>query len=115
LGRILRVIEAKPTAGWAIRRGQLVHGVSDPIEYLRALREYSMKNRAELISCPTFVCNADGDDISTSAPRLFEALRSEKEFVRFKAADGAGDHCEAAARTLYHVVSFAWLDKVLNL
>jgi pimeloyl-ACP methyl ester carboxylesterase len=114
LRRILRVLEAKPTAGWALRRGQLVHGVSDPIEYLRALRDYSMKGRAELISCPTFVCNADGDDISTSAPRLFDALVSEKEFVRFKAVDGAGDHCEAAARTLYHAISFAWLDEVLD-
>jgi acetyl esterase/lipase len=91
-----------------------VHGVSDPVEYLRSLRDYSMKDRAELILCPTFVCNAEGDDISTSAPRLFDALRAEKEFVQFKAVDGAGDHCEAAARTLYHAVSFGWLDRVFN-
>ena len=114
LRRVLQVLESKPTAGWALRRGQLVHGVSDPVEYLRSLRDYSMKDRAELILCPTFVCNAEGDDISTSAPRLFDALRAEKEFVQFKAVDGAGDHCEAAARTLYHAVSFGWLDRVFN-
>jgi hypothetical protein len=40
LRRILQALEAKPTAGWALRRGQLVHGVDDPVEYLLALREY---------------------------------------------------------------------------
>ena len=105
---------AKPTAGWALRRGQLVHGVGSPIDYLLALREYSLNGRAEKIACPTFVCNAEGDDISASAPRLFDALTSEKEYILFKAVDGAGDHCEAGARTLYHAKSFGWLDRVLQ-
>jgi pimeloyl-ACP methyl ester carboxylesterase len=111
---VLQLLEAKPTAGWALRRGQLVHGVENPIEYLLALRDYTLKGRAELITCPTLVCNAEGDDISTSAPRLFQALTVEKEFIEFKAADGAGDHCEAGARTLFHAWSFDWLDRILQ-
>jgi pimeloyl-ACP methyl ester carboxylesterase len=114
LGRILNAVEAKPTAGWAIRRGQLVHGVDDPLAYLNALREYTLKDRAGAITCPMFVCNAAGDDISTSAPRLVEALTAEKEYVFFTAAEGAGDHCEAGARALYHARSFGWLDGVLH-
>jgi pimeloyl-ACP methyl ester carboxylesterase len=114
LRRILQVLEAKPTAGWALRRGQLVHGVDDPIEYLLALRDYSLKGHAEMITCPAFVCNAEGDDISASAPHLFEVLTAEKEYTLFKAAEGAGDHCEAGARTLYHALSFRWLDRVLR-
>lgn len=104
LRRILGVLERKPTAGWALRRGQLVHGAADPIQYLRALRDYSLKDRAGQITCPVFVCNADGDDISKSAPQLAEALTGAKEFVTFTAAEGAGDHCEAGARTLYHAI-----------
>ena len=111
---ILQTLEARPTAGWALRRGQLVHGADDPVECLLALRDYSLRGRTEMITCPTFVCNAEGDDISTSAPRLFESLTVEKEFVRFRAVDGAGDHCEAVARTLYHATSFGWLDQVLQ-
>jgi pimeloyl-ACP methyl ester carboxylesterase len=114
LRQILRVVAAKPTAGWAIRRGQLVHGVEDPLEYLLALRDYSLKGRAQTISCPTFVCNAEGDEIGASAPRLVEALTAEKQYVRFTAAEGAGDHCEAGARMLYHATSFAWLDRILR-
>jgi pimeloyl-ACP methyl ester carboxylesterase len=114
LRQILRLVASRPTAGWAIRRGQLVHGVDDPLDYLFALRDYSLKGRADSISCPVFVCNAEGDDIGASAPRLVEALRTDKHYVRFTAAEGAGDHCEAGARTLYHARSFGWLDRILG-
>jgi len=114
LGRVLGVLERKPTAGWALRRGQLAHGAASPIQYLNALREYTLVGRAGQIRCPTFVCNAENDDISASAPQLARALTCPKEFVTFTAAQGAGDHCEAGARTLYHARSFGWLDQALH-
>ncbi len=114
LRRVLRMLERKPTAGWALRRGQQVHGVADPVRYLRSLRDYTLRDLAGNITCPTFVCNAEGDDISQSAPQLAQALTCEKEFVTFTAAEGAGDHCEAGARTLYHARSFGWLDRTLR-
>jgi alpha-beta hydrolase superfamily lysophospholipase len=114
LRRTLAVLERKPTAGWALRRGQLAHGATDPLHYLLALRDYTLKDRAGDITCPVFVCNAEGDDISKSAPQLADALTGDKEFVTFTAAEGAGDHCEAGARTLYHARSFGWLHRVLR-
>lgn len=110
LGRLLTMVARRPTAGWALRRGQHVHGVDTPLAYLDALRDYSLAGHAERISCPTWVCNAEGDDIGASAPQLVNALNVEKRFVHFTAAEGAGDHCEAGARTLYHARSFGWLD-----
>jgi hypothetical protein len=114
LGRILARIERKPTAGWALRRGQLVHGVDSPIAYLDELRHYSLAEHAPHIRCPVLVCSADGDDISASAPQLVAALQCEHEHIVFTAADGADDHCEAGARVLYHARSFAWLDARLH-
>jgi hypothetical protein len=73
-----------------------------------------LAGRAGQIRCPTLVCNAEGDDISASAPQLASALNCPKEFITFTAAQGAGDHCEAAARTLYHARSFGWLDQILR-
>jgi pimeloyl-ACP methyl ester carboxylesterase len=114
LRRLLETLERRPTAGWSLRRGQLVHGVSGPMEYLLAMREYSLAGRAGRITCPTFVANAEGDDISASAPRLVAALTCEKEFVTFTAAEGAGDHCEAGARTLFNARALGWLDHVMQ-
>jgi alpha-beta hydrolase superfamily lysophospholipase len=114
LRKILEILAAKPTAGWALRRGQLVHGVNTPIAYLEALRAYSLVDRAQHITCPTFVCHAQGDDIGDSAPQLAAALRCPRQLVTFTAAEGAGDHCEAGARALYHSRSFAWLDPILQ-
>jgi pimeloyl-ACP methyl ester carboxylesterase len=111
---ILTSIMHKPTAGWALRRLQLVHGIEDPIELVNSLRDYTLAGRAERITCPTFVCNAEGDDISASAPDLVAALTCEKEFVTFTADEGAGDHCETAARSLYNARSLDWLDRVLT-
>ena len=73
LARILDVLARKPTAGWALRRGQLVHGAASPIEYLRALAPYTLDGRAQHIACPMFVNNAEDDDIGASAPRLVAA------------------------------------------
>jgi pimeloyl-ACP methyl ester carboxylesterase len=114
LRRVIRTLNAKPTAGWALRRGQLVHGVSDPISYLRLLPDYSLREHAAEISCPTLVCHADADDISASAPQLFAALTCEKTLLTFTTAEGAGDHCEAGARTLFHARAFGWLDEILQ-
>ena len=113
LAGVLRILARKPTAGWAIRRGQLVHGCSKPVDFWLALKDYSLKGRAAAITCPTLVCSAENDDISASAPQLFDELTCQKEFITFTAAEGAGDHCEAGARTLFHARAFGWLDSVL--
>jgi alpha-beta hydrolase superfamily lysophospholipase len=114
VGRLLEHKAAKPTAGWVLRRGMLVHGVQDPLALVDAMRAFTLAGHAEHITCPTWVCSAEGDDIGASAPQLVAALRCEKAYVRFTAAEGAGDHCEQGARTLYHARSFGWLDERLR-
>ena len=114
VARLLRLLARKPTAGWALRRGLLVHGVDDPLDFVDALREFTLAGRAATITCPTWVCDAEGDDISASAPQLIDALTCEKTYVHFTAAEGAGDHCEQGARALYHARSFGWLDDLLH-
>jgi hypothetical protein len=110
---ILGRVAASPTRGWAVRRGMMVHGVDSPADYVRALRDYTLAGHADKISCPTLVCNAEGDDISASAPQLVAALTCPHDFITFTAADGADDHCEVGARQLYHARTFGWLDDVL--
>ena len=55
-----------------------------------------------------------GDDVGVTARKLHDALTCRKAFVKFKAAAGAGDHCEVGARAVFHRRAFDWLDGVLG-
>jgi pimeloyl-ACP methyl ester carboxylesterase len=114
LRRLVARVMAKPTAGWALRRNLLVHGLDDPLAYFRMASDYSLRGLEPLIQCPTFVCSAENDDLSVNAPKLYAALDCPKEYVQFAAADGAGEHCESGARTLFHQRAFDWLDRTLS-
>ena len=114
LDRLVRAVMNKPTAGWAMRRNLMVHGLSDPLEYFRIAPRYSLKGIEHQIGCPTFVCSAEGDDLSADAKKLYDALTCPKQYVRFRSAEGAGQHCEGGARTVFHQRAFDWLDQVLN-
>ena len=111
---MLGALAKKPTAGWALRRGMQVHQVDSPLAYVEAMKPYSLVGRAEQITCPTWVCNAEGDDISASATELVAALTCPHQFVTFTAAEGAAAHCESGARTLFHARMFSWLDPILK-
>jgi pimeloyl-ACP methyl ester carboxylesterase len=113
LDRLLRMVMNKPTAGWAMRRNLMVHGLTDPLDYFRIAPQYSLKGIEGRIKCPTFVCSAEGDDLSTDARKFYDALTCPKRYHQFTAAEGAGQHCESGARTLFHQHAFDWLDHVL--
>jgi len=114
LDRLVRAVMRKPAAGWAMRRNLMVHGLSDPLDYFRIAPQYSLKGIEQHIRCPTFVCSAEDDDLSAGAPQLYDALTCAKQYVRFTSAEGAGQHCESGARTLFHQRAFDWLGHVLN-
>ena len=113
---ILRFVLARRirhlTGGWGLRRGLWTHGVKNALAYIRATAEYTNEGRAQNIRCPTLVCSAENDDIGVTAPALFDALTCEKQFIAFKATEGAGEHCEAGARSLFNQRAFDWLDGV---
>ncbi len=102
-----------PTAGWGLRRGLWVHGVEDPLTYVRLTQDYTLDNCVERIRCPTLVCRAEEDEIGVTAPKLYSALTCEKAFLTFTAKEGAGAHCEAGARSVFNQRVFDWLDGVL--
>lgn len=110
---MLNQMTEQTTAGWSLRRGMLVHGVATPLDYVEVMKPFTLVGFAEQITCPTFVCNAEGDSISATAGQLVDALTCEKEFVTFTAEEGADSHCECGARTLFHARAFDWLDGIM--
>ena len=103
----------KPTAGWGLRRGLFVHKVATLEQYIGEIAKYSLAGRVARIQCPTLVCYAEDDDIAASAKQIFDALACEKNFLTFRGSEGAGEHCEAGARLLFHQRAIDWLDEKL--
>lgn len=72
-----------------------------PYDLFRAVGEYRLADVAGQIRTPVLICDPDDESWFTGQPReLYEALRCEKELVRFSREDGANYHCEPWARGL---------------
>jgi pimeloyl-ACP methyl ester carboxylesterase len=112
----LRGPEADPMLRWRLlQRGLWVNRVDNLFDYLVSMLDYELSSVANQISCPTLLTAAEGDPIAAGAPKLLEAIDVPKRLVYFTIAEGAGGHCEGAARTLYHQRVFDWLDEILEM
>jgi alpha-beta hydrolase superfamily lysophospholipase len=111
---LLRALMARmarqPTAGWALRRGMLTHGTATAWDYFVDAARYEQEDIIGNILCPTLVCDAESDDISAYSKQFFDLLRCEKNYLRFSADEGSGEHCISGNRALYHERVFDWLD-----
>lgn len=115
LDELEKMIARTPRMRWSFeQRGYWVNGVDDLRDYLRSIVPYTLKDRAELIQCPTLLTMAEEDPLGGSAPQLFDALTCPKQLVKFTAAEGAGMHCEQQNRSLLNRTVFDWLDGVLS-
>ncbi len=90
------------------------HGLSTPWEYVAETARYDNTRVIGEVRCPTLVCDAAEDDLAAFAREFFDALRCEKGYLRFTAAEGAGDHCVAGNRPLFHERVFDWIDEKLG-
>jgi pimeloyl-ACP methyl ester carboxylesterase len=112
---IMEHIDATPALRWAIvQRAFWVHGIDSLSQYLKIASDYSLKKVANQIRCPTLLTWAESDPLSWNAERIHEDLTCPKALIRFTNAEGAGDHCEAKTRPLFHQRAFDWLDEALS-
>src|SRR5262249_12748218 len=76
--------------------------------------QFTMRDRAEAIACPTLVTMAENDPLAAGAETFFDALRGPKKaLLRFTAAEGADGHCEMQNRSLLNRRVLDWLDETL--
>lgn len=112
-----RVIEASmqasPTVAWAITHGMYAMGAPTPRAYLAAAQAYNLRDGvAEAITCPTLVCEAEGDIFFKGQPQqLFDHLTCPKTLMRFTESEGAGAHCQVGAGRLAFARMYDWLDQ----
>src|ERR687889_1863594 len=108
-------IRADPKLRWSIiQRNFWVHGVDSLSEFLKISEDYSLKEMAAQIRCPTLLGWSESDTLSWNAERIYDSLTCPRKLVRFMNAEGAGDHCEVRARRLFDQRAFDWLDETLG-
>jgi len=110
------IMRSHPTADWALTHGAYVMGASSPHGYLKASPAVHLRDGvAEAISCPTLVCQAEGDLFFKGQPReLFDHLTCAKALIRFTDSEDAGAHCQVVAARLALGRMYDWLDEVLG-
>lgn len=110
-------MKASPTAAWGITHGMYAMGQPTPRAYLAAAQDYNLRNGiAEAISCPTLVCEAEGDLFFKGQPReLFNHLTCPKTFMRFTESEGAGAHCQVGAGRMAFARMYYWLNQTFGL
>jgi pimeloyl-ACP methyl ester carboxylesterase len=109
--------QADPTLRWRmLQRGLWVHGKQNLFDYFADLMRYELSPVAGNINCPTLLTAAEGDPSAAGASKLLEAISAEqKALITFTEAEGAGGHCEATARRLFHQRCYDWLDEALGM
>lgn len=97
---------------WIMGQGMWTFGAASPSEWMLKLANYTMEGRADKITCPTLVCDGEGDlDYPGQAKKLYDALTCPKEFMLFTVEDAAEQHCQMGAMAISHQRIFDWLDK----
>ncbi len=108
--------DGDPSLRWALlQRGLWVNDKPTLFDLLASLTRYRISDVADQISCPTLITQSEGDPVGAGAEKLFDALTVERKMLlNFTAAEGAGGHCEATARRLFHQRVYDWLDETLR-
>jgi pimeloyl-ACP methyl ester carboxylesterase len=97
---------------WGLTNGMWTGGFNSPADYFYANRRYTLEGIANQISCPTLVCDAEQDHFFHDARTVFGALNCPEQYILFTAEEGAEEHCQAGAVSLFHQRIFDWLDEI---
>ena len=109
-----KLIAAKPGMRWKIlQRGFWVLGADTLGGFFEASRRLDAEETLGEIRCPVLLTCAEDDPLAQGAPAIASTLGSRATLLRFSAAEGAGDHCEARNRSLLNRRVLAWLDETL--
>ncbi|WP_410594259.1 alpha/beta hydrolase family protein [Amycolatopsis sp. lyj-23] len=113
-GGLDAVIAQNTMARWVVRNSMWTFGKASFEELAEASKAYTMAGIADRITCPTLVLDAENDVFFAGQPqRVFDELTCEKELILFREDEGAGEHCQEGALSLFSQRTFDWLDTVL--
>ena len=110
-----KVIESLMKTGSNIkfnfRHGMWTFGIDSPYELVKRSSEFTLKEIANKIICPTLVLDAEKEDSFPGQPqKVYDALVCPKKYILFTVEEGAEEHCQCGAPSLSNQRIFDWLD-----
>jgi pimeloyl-ACP methyl ester carboxylesterase len=110
-----KVMQRNTGIRWAIENGMFTFQVGSIWDLIEATECWSLEAVVHKITCPTLVCEAEGDHFFAGQPKmLYESLTCPKTLLRFTAEDGAEEHCQLGALLLSNHQVLSWLDTALH-
>jgi pimeloyl-ACP methyl ester carboxylesterase len=95
-----------------MKHGMWTTGASSPFELIMNSKNYTIKDIAQNIKCPTLVLEAEKDDSFPGQPKkVYDALKCPKKYILFTSQEGAEEHCQCGAPALSNQRIFDWLDE----
>ena len=78
------------------------HGATTVRQYLKMMQSYTNAGHAEMITCPTLICDNETDRVSTMQGQLlYDRLICPETLVVFNAAEGAEGHCQGLGQAIF--------------
>lgn len=110
------LMETNSNIKFNIKHGMWTFGIDSPYELVKKSSEFSLKEIANKIICPTLVLNAEKDDSFPGQPqKVYNALTCPKKQILFTVEEGAEEHCQCGAPSLSNQRIFDWLDATLGI
>jgi hypothetical protein len=109
------LMETDSNIKFNIKHGLWTFDIDSPYELVKRSSEFTLKEIAQNILCPTLVLDAEKDDSFPGQPqKVYDALTCPKKYILFTVEEGAEEHCQCGASSLSNQRIFNWLDEILK-
>ncbi|WP_117594845.1 alpha/beta hydrolase family protein [Haloprofundus halophilus] len=100
---------------WRMENSRWVFG-TDAANLRRTLREYSLRDVADRITCPTLALAGEDDHLIplSLVYEFADAVAGPTTTRVFTTEEGAGEHCQVGNLSLAHGELYDWLDETLD-
>ncbi len=111
---VQKEIEAGRINGWFFNNGMFTFKAGSPSKFIHLLKAYSLKEHAVKIDCKMLICDSENDvELPGQAKKLYDALKCPKEYMLFRAEEGADQHCQMGAVMISGERILNWVEKHL--
>ena len=103
------------TARWFYENAMWVFHANSPVEVMKKIKAYTLKDVVKNIKMPTLIVDSEADMfMQGQAKILYDLLLGPKTYLLFTQKEAAQSHCQVGATAISNELIFDWLDKTFS-